>query len=77
MSVPNSKVIRASKELKRFSKVDLKAGESKEIIFELNERDLSYWNEKEGNWFIEPAEYKISVGGSSDKTPIEASAWLG
>ena len=77
MSVPNSKVIRASKELKRFSKVDLKAGESKEIIFELNERDLSYWNEKEGSWFIEPAEYKISVGGSSDKTPIEASAWLG
>ena len=77
VSVPNSKVIRASKELKRFSKVDLKAGESKEIIFELNERDLSYWNEKEGNWFIEPAEYKISVGGSSDKTPIEASAWLG
>ena len=77
VSVPNSKVIRASKELKRFSKVDLKAGESKKIIFELNERDLSYWNEREGNWFIEPAEYKISVGGSSDETPLEASAWLG
>ena len=77
VSVQNSSIERAPKELKRFSKVDLNAGESKELIFELNERDLSYWNEEEKSWSVEPAEYKILVGGSSEETPLEASAWLG
>ena len=77
VSVQNSSIERAPKELKRFSKVDLNAGESKELIFELNERDLSYWNEDEKSWSVEPAEYKIFVGGSSEETPLEASAWLG
>ena len=60
-----------------FSKVDLNPAESKELIFELSERDLSYWNEDEKSWSVEPAEYKIFVGGSSEETPLEASAWLG
>jgi len=77
VGVQNSSVERALKELKKFSKVDLNSGESKELIFELSERDLSYWNEDEKSWSVEPAEYKIYVGGCSDDTPLEASAWLG
>ena len=77
VGVQNSSVERAIKELKKFSKVDLNPGESKELIFELNERDLSYWNEDEKSWSVEPAEYKVYVGGCSDDTPLEASAWLG
>ncbi len=77
VGVQNSSVERALKELKKFSKVDLNSGESKELIFELSERDLSYWNEDEKSWSVEPAEYKIFVGGSSEETPLEASAWLG
>ena len=77
VSVQNSSIERAPKELKKFSKVDLDSGESKELIFELNERDLSYWNEDKKSWSVEPAEYKILVGGSSEETPLEASAWLG
>jgi len=77
VGVQNSSVERALKELKKFSKVDLNPGESKELIFELSERDLSYWNEDEKSWSVEPAEYKIYVGGCSDDTSLEASAWLG
>ena len=45
-SVQNSKIDRPLKELKKFQKIDLAPGESKKIIFEVNERDLSYWNEE-------------------------------
>ena len=77
VSVHNSSIERAPKELKRFSKVDLEVGETKELTFELTERDLSYWNESAGSWAVEPAEYRIHVGGSSEETPLEASTWLG
>ena len=77
VSVHNSSIERAPKELKRFSKVDLEVGETKELTFELTERDLSYWNESAESWAVEPAEYRIHVGGSSEETPLEASTWLG
>ena len=77
VSVHNSSIERAPKELKRFSKVDLEVGETKELTFELTERDLSSWNGSAGSWAVEPAEYRIHVGGSSEETPLEASTWLG
>ncbi len=77
VSVVNSSVERSFKELKCFSKIDLDSGKSELLNFELNERDLSYWNEDGGGWLIEPAEYKILVGSSSKDILLEASVWLG
>ena len=77
ISVHHSSIERAPKELKRLSKVDVEGGETKELTIELTERDLSYWNESAESWAVEPAEYRIHVGGSSEETPLEASTWLG
>ena len=50
---------------------------SKKIKFELSERDLSYWSEKDQCWKVEPAEYIFEVGSSAKEIKDSASVWLG
>lgn len=57
--------VRPVQELRRFEKIGLQAGESKEIKFYLNKRDFSYWNERMHDWFVEDGIYQIRVGSSS------------
>jgi beta-glucosidase len=58
---------RPVKQLKRFKKIDLKAGEQYTAHFQLNKSDLSYFNDQMKVVF-EPGEFGISVGGNSDAT---------
>ena len=53
---------RPLKQLEGFDRVYLKAGESKELSFELDPRQLSMINAK-GNRVIEPGYFTIAVGG--------------
>ena len=58
-------VARPKHELKGFQKVFLKAGESAEISFDLDERAFAYWSEKFDDWHVEAGEYTVEVGTSS------------
>ena len=58
-------VARPKHELKGFRKVFLKAGESAEITFDLDERAFAYWSEKFDDWHVEAGEYTVEVGTSS------------
>lgn len=53
--------------LKGFERVTLRPGESRQIRFPLGFRQLSFVNAK-GEWVVEPAQYTIFVGGSSEAT---------
>ena len=77
IKVPDSQIDRPVKELKKFEKVLLKPGESKKILFELSERDLSFWSETNQSWQVEPAEYVFEVGASAIDIRDSASVWLG
>jgi len=57
---------RPVKELKGFRKTNIKTGRSKNIKFTLTNEELG-WYDGQGKWFVEPGEYEIMVGGSSDK----------
>lgn len=57
-------IIRPVKELKAFQKIFLKAGDSKELVFTLTGKDLSFYD-AEGNVKLEAGAFKIFVGGSS------------
>ncbi len=46
-------VARPAKELKDFTKVFLKPGETKEVSLTLNQRDLSFWDIKSNDWYAE------------------------
>ncbi len=52
------------KELKKFQKVYLKKGESKEVSFILSTNDLTFVN-SDLKWVYEPGAFKVFVGGNS------------
>jgi beta-glucosidase len=62
---PVASLPRPPKELKAFSKVQLKAGESKEIKFTLNENAFHFYNPDKKQWVVEPGEFNILIGSSS------------
>lgn len=55
---------RPVKELKGFSKIFLKAGESKDVTFELSADNLKYYNH-ELNYVCEPGDFEIMIGPNS------------
>jgi beta-glucosidase len=57
-------IIRPVSELKAFSKVSLRAGESRVVSFTLTPKDLSF-ADATGKPVIEPGAFKIMVGGNS------------
>jgi beta-glucosidase len=77
INVPDSKIDRPRKELKKFTKIYLEAGETQKVKFELSERELSFWNVDLHAWQVEPAEYIFEIGASSNDIRGSASVWLG
>ena len=69
----NSSVKRPVKELKGFRKLSLAAGEDKEVLFKLNSRDFSFWDESIDDWKLESGEFEIIVGASSQSTFLKTS----
>lgn len=57
-------VVRPVKELKRFERVTLKAGETKHCRFELPVEDLAYWN-FDMEYVVEPGNFDLWVAGDS------------
>lgn len=60
----HSNIFRPAKELKGFSKVYLKAGESKKVIIPLDDKAFRYYNDKTNSWEIEGGTYTIMVGAN-------------
>ena len=66
VGLKSSEVIRPVKELKGFTKVFLKAGESKKVEIAFDDKTFRYFNTKTNKWEIEKGVYDIYVGASSD-----------
>ena len=60
----NGTVYRPAKELKGFTKVFLKAGESKEVTIPLHDKAFRYFNEKTNRFEIDGGTYEICIGAS-------------
>lgn len=65
LSLPDSNVFRAEKELKAFRKVRLAPDEEIRITFELTEDAFSWFNPKDKAWSVEPGTYQVRIGSSS------------
>ncbi len=57
-------VVRPVKELKRFERVELKAGETKHCRFELPVAELAFWN-RDMEYVVEPGNIQLWVAGDS------------
>jgi len=64
IGLPNAIVFRPAKELKGFSKVFLKSGESKDVHIPFDDKTFRYWNVKTDKWEVEKGTYQIMVGAS-------------
>ena len=60
----NPSIYRPAKELKGFVKVFLKAGESKEVTIQLDDKAFRYFNTKTNKFEIDGGEYVILIGAS-------------
>lgn len=61
---PVASIARPVKELKGFSRITLKAGESRQVTFDITEKDLSYYD-AEGRLVFEPGVFSIMLGHDS------------
>ncbi|RYY36062.1 MAG: beta-glucosidase BglX [Sphingobacteriaceae bacterium] len=59
-------ITRPVKELKKFEKILLKPGESKEITFTISEEDIKFYN-ADLEYVAEPGEFKVFVGSNSEQ----------
>jgi beta-glucosidase len=65
VSAPGKVISRPVQELKGFTRVSLKVGESKKIRIVIDTNTLQYWNPETQRWTLEAGEHTISLGSSS------------
>ena len=63
---PGASVFRPAQELKGFTKVWLRAGESKTVTIPLDDKAFRYWNTVTDHWEIEGGRYELRVGASCE-----------
>lgn len=61
---------RPVRELKDFVRISLKPGETREVSFTITPDKLAYYN-REMKKVVEPGEFEIMVGGSSDERQLK------
>lgn len=70
-------VERPVKELKGFARVELGAGQSRQVTFQVPVSNLAYYDESRSAWVVQEGEYCIYVGSSSaDKDLLSAPFWV-
>ena len=67
------KIYRPKKELKGFTKVFLKAGESKKVTVPLDDKAFRYFNTRTNRYEIDGGEYQILVGANVSDIRLEAT----
>lgn len=76
VSDETSSVPRPVKELKGFEKITLKPGESRRVTVSLDKEAFEYYDLNSGNFVVEPGQFTISVGNSSDNLPLKSTVVL-
>jgi len=76
IGLKDSKIFRAKKELKGFTKVFLEAGASKTVTIPFDEYSFRYFNVETNKWEVEGGKYQIMVSSSSLDSDIKLSAEL-
>jgi beta-glucosidase len=60
------------KELRAFSRVQIAAGKSKTVQFNLGAKELQWWDNKAEKMQIVPGKYRIMIGGSSRTADLQS-----
>ncbi|MGD1959903.1 MAG: glycoside hydrolase family 3 C-terminal domain-containing protein [Fulvivirga sp.] len=67
VSAPGTKLEQPAVELRAFGKTNhLAPGEQQEMAFTIEPKDYASWDTDRSSWVIEPGEYEVKVGSSSE-----------
>ena len=67
---PSAKIKRPVKELKGYEKVRLAPGKTSHVSVALDRRSLAYWDVTTNGWKVDPGQFTVFVGDSSENTPL-------
>ena len=67
-------MVRPIKELKGFQKVFIPKGQTKQVEFKLNVKDLGFWNDLM-QYVVEPGAFEIMVGTNSEELQKKEAVW--
>jgi beta-glucosidase len=67
---------RPEKELKDFHKVYLEPGETKRVIFSLDQRALAFYDPMQAGWVVEKGAYEVLIGSSSQDIRLTQQFWV-
>ena len=73
ISKPDAEIFRPARELKGFAKVFLKAGESKIVTIQLDDKAFRYWNVETDHWEVEGGAYQLLVGASVQDNRLQTT----
>jgi beta-glucosidase len=73
VSEAHARVPRPPKELKGFERIMLNPGETKHVTVPLNGRSFAYYDTDGNAWRVNPGEFGILVGDSSEDVPLKAA----
>ena len=59
------------KELVDYASVELAAGESKLVTFEITDEMRRYWDERTAKWTVPTGKYRVLIGDSAANLPVE------
>lgn len=76
VKAPQGNIFRSLKELKGFTKVYLKVGESKQIEITVKKDDLRYWNVKENRFVLDSGEYVFELCSDCQTVKLSRTAYL-
>ena len=76
ISQKNPKIFKAKKELKGFEKIELEAGEEKQVTIVLNNKSFEYYNPETKKWAIEEGIYEILIGKSNRDIVLEDKIFI-
>ena len=74
-SDPVSSVTVYERQLRGFERVSLEPGETRQVVFTLDQEDLALLN-KDMEWVLEPGEFRLMVGTSSEDIRLKGSFYL-
>lgn len=69
-------IFRPKKELKGFTKVFLRVGETRTLTINFDDKTFRYFNVKTNKWEVESAEYKIMIGASSQDIRLSSTIFI-
>ncbi|MBE6355268.1 glycoside hydrolase family 3 C-terminal domain-containing protein [Treponema sp.] len=76
LSPVNPKTERSIKELKAFKKIELEAGETKRVVFEIHKKDFARFDENRQCWITDSGKYEIMAGSSVKDIRLKSSVEL-